>query len=222
MSEGQFYRVTFVRPNGWQYETTGRASNGAEAVRLADERLENVERLGISEFLAAVRGRSAWFSEASWDSSSLRLAADPAENSPDANQPRLIPRHSGRIDAAALSCGALTGGDGALRCATWGVAVRAAGMWPWEARRVRVVRIGFTAVKGGRHVCHDGVELALTGPVGDRVFCLVDLARNRVLRTVVGLSRPGMSGDFIRWKDEVSWHVPRSTPRSCGSGLLAW
>lgn len=40
MSNQQFYRVTFVRPDGWQYETTGRASSQAEAVRLADELLE--------------------------------------------------------------------------------------------------------------------------------------------------------------------------------------
>ena len=53
MSDEQFYRVTFVRPGGWQYETTGKASNEAEAVRLADELLENVERIGISDFLAA-------------------------------------------------------------------------------------------------------------------------------------------------------------------------
>lgn len=55
MSDEQFYRVTFVRPNGWRYETTGKASTEAEAVRLADELLENVERIGISDFLAADR-----------------------------------------------------------------------------------------------------------------------------------------------------------------------
>jgi uncharacterized protein YcbX len=49
---------------------------------------------------------------------------------------------------------------------------------------MRVERIGFTPVKGGRHVAHERVDLALTGPVGDRVFCLVDMARGRVLRTV--------------------------------------
>jgi hypothetical protein len=51
MTERHFFRVTFVRPDGWQYETTGRASNEAEAVRLADEHLEYVERIGISDFL---------------------------------------------------------------------------------------------------------------------------------------------------------------------------
>ena len=53
MNDEEFYRVTFVRPNGWRYETTGKARNEAEAVRLADELLENVERIGISDFLAA-------------------------------------------------------------------------------------------------------------------------------------------------------------------------
>ena len=53
MSDEQCYRVTFVRPNGWRYEATGRAANEAEAVRLTDELLENVERIGISDFLAA-------------------------------------------------------------------------------------------------------------------------------------------------------------------------
>lgn len=54
MNDEQFYRVTFVRANGFQYETTGRASNEAEAVRLADELLENVERIGIADFLAII------------------------------------------------------------------------------------------------------------------------------------------------------------------------
>ncbi len=68
MSDEQFYRFTFVRPNGWQYEATGRASNETEAVRRADELLENVERIGISDLLAAdgvsapssAPGASAW------------------------------------------------------------------------------------------------------------------------------------------------------------------
>ena len=49
---------------------------------------------------------------------------------------------------------------------------------------VRVSRIGFTPLKGGRHREHPYVDLAMAGPVGDRVFCLVDPARGRVLRTV--------------------------------------
>lgn len=49
---------------------------------------------------------------------------------------------------------------------------------------MRVARIGFTPLKGGRHVEHPMVELGPEGPVGDRVLCLVDPARDRVLRTV--------------------------------------
>jgi uncharacterized protein YcbX len=49
---------------------------------------------------------------------------------------------------------------------------------------MRISRIGFTPVKGGRHLPHDSVRLAVDGPVGDRVFCLVDRTAARVLRTV--------------------------------------
>ena len=42
---------------------------------------------------------------------------------------------------------------------------------------MRVERIGFTPLKGARHLAHDSVELSATGPTGDRVFCLVDHAR---------------------------------------------
>ena len=49
---------------------------------------------------------------------------------------------------------------------------------------MHVARIAFTAVKGARHVSRPCVDLTLDGPVGDRVFCLVDPARERVLRTI--------------------------------------
>jgi len=49
---------------------------------------------------------------------------------------------------------------------------------------VHVSRIGFTPLKGGRHRQHPEVELALTGPVGDRAYCLVDPVAARCLRTV--------------------------------------
>lgn len=49
---------------------------------------------------------------------------------------------------------------------------------------VRVARIGFTVLKGGRHPARPEADLALEGPVGDRAYCLLDLARDRVLRTV--------------------------------------
>ena len=49
---------------------------------------------------------------------------------------------------------------------------------------MRIARIGLTPVKGGRHVELPAVDLTPDGPVGDRVFCLVDRAVGRVLRTV--------------------------------------
>lgn len=49
---------------------------------------------------------------------------------------------------------------------------------------MRISRIGLTPVKGGRHRDLPSVDLTLEGPVGDRVFCLVDRVRGRVLRTV--------------------------------------
>ena len=49
---------------------------------------------------------------------------------------------------------------------------------------MHVTRIGFTPLKGARHVAHRSVQLSADGPVGDRGFCLVDPARDRVLRTV--------------------------------------
>jgi uncharacterized protein YcbX len=49
---------------------------------------------------------------------------------------------------------------------------------------VLVERIGFTPLKGAQHVEHASVDLTSTGPVGDRLFCLVDPDRRRVLRTV--------------------------------------
>ena len=49
---------------------------------------------------------------------------------------------------------------------------------------MHVSRIGYTSLKGARHLGRPVVDLDRHGPVGDRVFCLVDLARGRVLRTV--------------------------------------
>lgn len=49
---------------------------------------------------------------------------------------------------------------------------------------MHVTRIGFTPVKGGRHLVHPHVEIGPAGPEGDRVLCLVDPVRDRVLRTV--------------------------------------
>lgn len=49
---------------------------------------------------------------------------------------------------------------------------------------MHVDRIGFTPLKGGRHRTHGSVTLSASGPVGDRLFCLVDPVADRCLRTV--------------------------------------
>jgi uncharacterized protein YcbX len=49
---------------------------------------------------------------------------------------------------------------------------------------VHVDTIAQSPIKGGRHRSHRSVRLERTGPVGDREFCLVDVARGRVLKTV--------------------------------------
>jgi uncharacterized protein YcbX len=64
---------------------------------------------------------------------------------------------------------------------------------------VRVERIGFTPVKGGRHVAHESVWLD-GGPVGDRAFCLVDRSRARVLRTV---ENPSLVRTVAHWQGGV-------------------
>ncbi len=48
----------------------------------------------------------------------------------------------------------------------------------------QVVSVGFTPVKGLRHTSYDAIGLDAHGPDGDRAFCLVDVARRTVLRTV--------------------------------------
>jgi uncharacterized protein YcbX len=64
--------------------------------------------------------------------------------------------------------------------------------------RVHISRIGLTPVKGGRHGGQPSVELTPDGPVGDRVFCLVDRARGRVLRTV---ENPTLLQTLATWHD---------------------
>lgn len=49
---------------------------------------------------------------------------------------------------------------------------------------MHVDRIGFTPLKGARHVAHPSSHVLTSGPIGDRIYCLVDPARDRVLRTV--------------------------------------
>jgi uncharacterized protein YcbX len=63
---------------------------------------------------------------------------------------------------------------------------------------VHITRIGLTPVKGGRHTERPSVDLSADGPVGDRVFCLVDRERRRVLRTV---ENPTLMQTTSRWSD---------------------
>ena len=63
-----------------------------------------------------------------------------------------------------------------------------------------IERIGFTPLKGGRHMTHDLADLTTDGPVGDRVFCLVDRSRGRVLRTV---ENPALLRACARWEGGV-------------------
>ncbi|HSO68206.1 MAG TPA: MOSC domain-containing protein [Arachnia sp.] len=65
---------------------------------------------------------------------------------------------------------------------------------------MHVSRIGFTALKGARHVGRPFVDLTLDGPVGDRMFCLVDPARGRVVRTV---ENPTLMQTTAMWSDGV-------------------
>lgn len=63
---------------------------------------------------------------------------------------------------------------------------------------MRIARIGLTPLKGARHLALDHVDLAAEGPVGDRLFCLVDPSRGRVLRTV---ENPSLVQVTARWED---------------------
>lgn len=49
---------------------------------------------------------------------------------------------------------------------------------------MEVVSVGFAPVKGTRHLAYDALTLDAHGPLGDRAFCLVDVDRRTVLRTV--------------------------------------
>ncbi|HWM73748.1 MAG TPA: MOSC N-terminal beta barrel domain-containing protein, partial [Nocardioides sp.] len=49
---------------------------------------------------------------------------------------------------------------------------------------MQVVQLGFAPVKGTRHLPRDEVTLDEHGPVGDRAFCVVDVERSKVLRTL--------------------------------------
>lgn len=47
-----------------------------------------------------------------------------------------------------------------------------------------VEAVGYAPVKGTRHLAHRSIDVGLAGVVGDRRWCLVDVDRRQVLRTV--------------------------------------
>ena len=64
---------------------------------------------------------------------------------------------------------------------------------------MQVVSVGFTPVKGLRYSEHESVALDEHGPVGDRAFCVVDVERRLVLRTVTHRS---LLAVLARWDGE--------------------
>jgi uncharacterized protein YcbX len=83
---------------------------------------------------------------------------------------------------------------------------------------VHVTRIGFTPLKGGRHVARPAAEIGPAGPVGDRVFCLVDPARDAVLRTVANpaLVRAVATLDGDRLDVDLDGRVVSGVPAATG------
>ncbi len=49
---------------------------------------------------------------------------------------------------------------------------------------MKVSRIGVAVLKGTQHQARSSIELTRQGPIGDRLFCLVDESRRQVLKTV--------------------------------------
>ncbi len=83
---------------------------------------------------------------------------------------------------------------------------------------MHVSRIGFTPLKGTAHAASDRVVLTEHGPAGDRVFCLVDRDRARVLRTV---ENPGLVTLDASWDGEsLRVQEASAAPRSTGERLV--
>ena len=61
---------------------------------------------------------------------------------------------------------------------------------------MQVVGLGFAAVKGTRHLPRDQVTLDQHGPVGDRAFCVVDVGRSKVLRTLSNRTLVAVRADW--------------------------
>lgn len=61
---------------------------------------------------------------------------------------------------------------------------RLRGAVPAPAAVLRPYAVGFTPVKGTRHLLQPDAVFDAAGPVGDRGYCLIDVRRRRVLKTV--------------------------------------
>jgi len=86
---------------------------------------------------------------------------------------------------------------------------------------VHIQRIGFTPVKGGRHLTHELVDLTAGGPAGDRVFALVDRSRGRVLRTVENptLIQASSAWDAGILSVDLPGHTSEGMPVASGEAL---
>lgn len=72
-----------------------------------------------------------------------------------------------------------------------------------QARVISIMHIheiGVSALKGGRHQPRKSILLGANGPVGDRVFAVVDRDSKRVLKTV---EHPSLLTIEARWVDGV-------------------
>lgn len=93
---------------------------------------------------------------------------------------------------------------------------------PSSADVLDVLRVGFTPVKGMRHLCQPHAEFDEHGPVGDRRFCLIDTEQRRVLKTV---QNPMLVAVTARMSgDELEMTLPdgssaRSVPDPSGEVL---
>ncbi|TFB98117.1 MOSC domain-containing protein [Cryobacterium sp. HLT2-28] len=81
--------------------------------------------------------------------------------------------------------------------------------------------IGVCALKGGRHRSRSHVLLGPDGPVGDRVFAVVDLEVGQVIRTV---EHPSLVTCGARWDDgvlsvEIDGQRIEAVPRMSGRRL---
>jgi len=77
---------------------------------------------------------------------------------------------------------------------------------------MQVVTVGFAPVKGTRHTSYDAVTLDGHGPVGDRAFCIVDVERRKVLRTIQNRSLLAITA---RWDGEtLSLQLPEGETAS--------